>query len=175
MENEGLSSVFSRPIRLAHFFRDSDMSSTQLRNVLLTGLLAVLAACSPAGEEGETNEAEAQAASLEGTNWQLVQLTVLGGFVFTPVDANDYVLNFRSGNRLTGTSDCNSINGSWLQENDALHFDPFVTTTALCPPGSLHNNLVLYLKDVEAYHFEDGHLVLATSTDGIAIEFESRD
>ena len=151
------------------------MSSSRLRNVFLIGLAIVLAACSPAEQEGGSNDVVAQPNPLEGSNWQLTKLTVLGGYEFVPEDHSKYVLNFRSGNRLTGTSDCNSISGSWLQEDSALRFEPFAATTSLCPPGSLHNNLVLYLRNVSSHSFRDGHMILTTPTEGIAIEFESRD
>lgn len=150
------------------------MSSSKLRNVLLLSLLVLMAACSPADQDGESNDVVAQIIPLEGSNWQLVQLTVLGGFVFAPEDHSKYVLNFRSGNRLTGTSDCNSINGSWQQVDSALQFEPFSAGTSLCPPGSLHSYLTLYLKDVAAHSFRDGHLVLTTPTEGVEIEFEPR-
>ena len=121
------------------------------------------------------NAADEQTLSLEGTNWQLVKLTVLGGFVFTPADHGAYVLNFRSENRLTGESDCNSITGAWQQDSTTLRFEPFGATRELCSPGSLHNNLVLYLRDTQTFQLVDGKLFLHTSTAGVEIEFESRD
>jgi len=154
------------------------MPFTKLRNLFLSCLLVALAACSPAEQEdtSTTEIAEvAEAITLEGSNWQLVKLTVLGGYVFTPDEPGKYVLNFRSENRLTGTSDCNSITGSWHQDGARLNFEPFSTSRSLCPPGSLHNNLILNLRDVTAQSMRDGHLVLTTNTDGIEIEFESRD
>ena len=155
--------------------RDSDMFSSNLPKVLLTSLFVLLVACSPAEQEGESAEVVAQVIPLEGTNWQLVQLTVLGGFTFVPKEDTQYVLNFRSGNRLTGTLDCNSVNGTWQQEETALHFMPFSPGSGLCPPGSLHSYLALYLKDVDAYSLRDEHLVLTTPTEGVEIELESRD
>ena len=148
------------------------MSSLKFRNIFYLGLLVVMAACSPAEQEDEDSNV---VASLEGSNWHLVQLTVLGGFVFTPDDSSKYRLNFRSENRLTGTSDCNTIGGAWVQENSALRFEPFSTTRSLCAPGSLHNNLVLYLKDTATYSFRDDHLVLRTPTDGVEIELKPAD
>lgn len=148
------------------------MSSSKFRNVFLSGLLIAIAACSPAQEDGEISSGAAQITPLEGTNWQLSRLTVLGGFVFEPEDHSMYRLNFRSENRLTGTSDCNSINGAWQQGSTQLSFEPFNATRSLCPPGSLHNNLVLYLGNVDAYSFRDGHLVMTTPTEGVEIEFE---
>ena len=150
------------------------MSTSKIRNVFLSGLLVVMAACSPAGPEDESDMV-AEVLPLEGTNWQLAELTVLGGFVFVPEDHSDYVLNFRSGNRLTGTSDCNSITGSWQQDDTALRFEPYSSTRSLCAPGSLHSYLDLYLKDVEALSFRDGLMVLTTPTEGVEIKFESRE
>lgn len=152
------------------------MNTKLVRNLFITSLLIALVACSPA-EQGVEEEASAPAeiVALEGSNWQLVQVTVLGGFVFTADEPDKYVLNFRSENRLTGTSDCNQISGSWFQEGGGFRFDPFITSRKLCAPGSLHNNLVLNLKDANAHEFRDGHMFLTTPTEGIVIEFKNRD
>lgn len=149
------------------------MFSSKSRTIFLSGLLVVLAACSPA-EQGEENntDAPAEIVSLEGSKWQLVELTVLGGFTFQPNPTSDYNIFFRSNDRLTGRSDCNDITGSWFQGNTSLRLEPFAVTRALCAPGSLHNNLALYMKDVDAYSIQDGHLMLTTPTEGILIEFE---
>ena len=145
------------------------MFSCKFRHVYLSGLLIVLAACSPAEQENDNNEVSSQTVSLENSKWQLVQLTVLGGFEFEPDDPSKYDLFFRSNNRLTGSSDCNDIVGSWFQEGSDLRFEPFTVTRALCAPGSLHNNLSLYMKDVSAYSIEGGNLVLTTPTEGVNI------
>ncbi|NQV69106.1 MAG: META domain-containing protein [Pseudohongiella sp.] len=150
------------------------MHTVTLRKIIFTCLLAALSACGPVEQVAEEESAATQTIPLEGSNWQLVQIKVLGGFVFTPEDSGKYVLNFRSENRLTGTSDCNDITGTWLQEDSSLRFEPFSASRKLCPPGSLHNNLVLYLKDTVAHEFRDGHMLLSTTTEGIEMEFESR-
>jgi heat shock protein HslJ len=139
-----------------------------LRRRLLAVLLVSLA-CSQA-------MAADAPVTLEGTNWQLVKLTVLGGFEFVPEEPGKYVLNFRNRNRLTGDSDCNSLSGTWQQQEDStLHFEPLGSTRRLCEPGSLHNNLLLYLRDVQTFAVRDRHLILQTTTEGVEIEFESRD
>ena len=112
--------------------------------------------------------------ALEGTNWQLQNMKVLGGFLFTPDDPSLYRLNFRTENRLTGTSDCNSISGYYFQESTGFRFEPFVTTRKLCSPGSLHNNLVLILKDVNAIEFRGGKMYMTNGEDGVELEFEAR-
>lgn len=145
------------------------------RQLFLCTLLALLAACGPAEQSDLEETAVAEVLPLEGTNWQLVQITVAGGFIFTPEDPGKYVLNFRSENRLTGTSDCNQISGSWQQAETVLRFEPFIAGRSLCPPGSLHNTLVLNLRDVAALEIRAGHLVLTNSTAGVEIEYASRD
>ncbi|MCP5347905.1 MAG: META domain-containing protein [Gammaproteobacteria bacterium] len=136
----------------------------------------ILSGCGPGDGSSEGDvEAVAEVASLEGSNWQLVQMTVPGGFVFTPEDPADYVLNFRSENRLTGSSDCNRITGNWQQQGAALTFDPFSTARALCPPPSLHNYLSLYLRDVISHRISGEHLFLTTNTEGVELEFQARE
>ena len=59
------------------------MRFTTLRHTFLTGLLLILIGCSAEQESAtEAGNATEEGVSLEGTNWQLAQLTVLGGFVF---------------------------------------------------------------------------------------------
>lgn len=149
--------------------------------IFLMGLLAVQIALqaaygqtSQAGSATET-PSDTPLATLEGSNWQLVKITVVGGFEFIPQDRGKYVLNFRSENRLTGTSDCNQITGTWLQEGGALRFEPFSTSRSLCEPGSLHNTLALNLRSVQAMTTREGNLILTTDTAGVELEFESRD
>lgn len=119
-------------------------------------------------------QAQEEFIELENTNWQLLSMKVLGGFLFTPADPSQYRLNFRSENRLTGTSDCNTITGNYYQEPDDFRFDPFVSTRKLCSPGSLHNNLVLILKDVNEISFRDGKMYMTNGYDGVELEFEAR-
>ncbi|MBL4581554.1 MAG: META domain-containing protein [Gammaproteobacteria bacterium] len=113
--------------------------------------------------------------TLEGSNWQLLNMKVLGGFLFTPDDPSLYRLNFRSENRLTGASDCNTITGSYFQDSTGFLFDPFVSTRKLCAPGSLHNNLVLILRNVNAIEFRDGKMYMTNGYDGVELEFEERE
>tara|TARA_B100002003_G_scaffold251064_1_gene292870 strand:+ start:3074 stop:3541 length:468 start_codon:yes stop_codon:yes gene_type:complete len=152
------------------------MSIVKPSKLFLFSLLPVLAACGPAEQRAGVEEAAAspvvEITPLEGSNWQLVQLTVMGGYEFTPDDPGKYVLNFRSENRLTGTSDCNRIGGSWQQEETVLRFEPFDAGRSLCQPGSLHNNLVLNLSNVVGHEFRAGHMILTTDTEGVEIEFE---
>ena len=144
------------------------MRKTLSRRLVLGSLLMLVLS------SNQFNLALEKDTNLEDTNWQLLNMKVLGGFLFTPRDPSQYRLNFRSENRLTGTSDCNTITGSYFQESIGFRFDPFVSTRKLCPPGSLHNNLVLILKDVNAIEFRGGKMYMTNGHDGVELEFEAR-
>ena len=144
------------------------MTKTLSRRLVLGSLLMLVLS------SNQFNLALEKDTNLEDTNWQLLNMKVLGGFLFTPRDPSQYRLNFRSENRLTGTSDCNTITGSYFQESSGFRFDPFVSTRKLCPPGSLHNNLVLILKDVNEIEFRDGKMFMTNGYDGVELEFEKR-
>jgi len=144
------------------------MRKTLSRHLALGALLMLVLS------SNQFSLAQEEDTTLEDTNWQLLNMKVLGGFLFTPDDPSQYRLNFRSENRLTGTSDCNTITGYYFQESTGFRFDPFVSTRKLCPPGSLHNNLVLILKDVNVIEFRGGKMYMTNGSDGVELEFEKR-
>ncbi|MFT4863182.1 MAG: heat shock protein HslJ [Pseudohongiellaceae bacterium] len=140
------------------------MSPTWSKKLALTVLLSAAVSISQAAE----------VPVLENTNWQLVKMTVLGGYEFAPEDPGKYYINFRSDNRLTGTSDCNDIGGSWFQDGESLRFEPFAPSRRLCAPGSLHNNFALLMRDVKSLEIRGDYLLLKTSSEGLELEFEPR-
>lgn len=141
-----------------------------VRSKLLPILLPLTLVACDSGEQEAVN----QAFDLAGSNWQLLRIEVPGGFTFEAEDPGKYVLNFRSENRLTGNSDCNTINGGWQQEANSLRFEPLSYSTNLCVRGSLHNYLTLYLSDVVSHRVEDDRLYLTTTREGVELEFEAR-
>jgi heat shock protein HslJ len=144
------------------------MRKTLSRHLALASLLMLVLSST------QFSLAQEEDITLEDTNWQLLNMKVLGGFLFTPDDPSQYRLNFRSENRLTGTSDCNTIAGFYFQESTGFRFDPFISTRKLCPPGSLHNNLVLILKDVNVIEFRGGKMYMTNGYNGVELEFEKR-
>ena len=144
------------------------MRKTLSRHLALASLLMLVLSST------QFSLAQEEDIALEDTNWQLLNMKVLGGFLFTPDDPSQYRLNFRTENRLTGTSDCNTITGSYFQESTGFRFDPFISTRKLCPPGSLHNNLVLILKDVNVIEFRGGKMYMTNGYNGVELEFEKR-
>lgn len=123
------------------------------------------------GTPGESVDAAAvTAAAIEGTSWELVELVVLGGYVFTPEEASQYTLQFRSDNRLTGQSDCNTFTALWDYQ-EALAISDFSHTRSMCLSGSLHNFYVLYLGNVNALERDGAGLILRTPDEEVRLTF----
>ncbi len=145
-------------------FRLSLSTATLVASLILPGC----------GDQSQLNEPDSEPVLLEGTSWQLVKITALGGFEFIPEDRGDYVIRFRGESRMVADSDCNTAGATWTQEGSNLILEQFVTTNNMCPPGTLHNHFVSNLRNIEAFSGNGNNLVFTTSIPGVAMEFEVR-
>jgi heat shock protein HslJ/uncharacterized lipoprotein YbaY len=125
------------------------------------------AAASPAGSD----------AALGGTSWRLVRFEGGDGTTLTPDDPGKYTLEFASSGGLMARVDCNRGHGTWESSGAGqLTLGPLALTRAMCPPGSLHDQIVRQWSYIRSYVLKDGHLFLALMADGGIYEFEpSRD
>lgn len=140
------------------------------RIIPLLFIASLLTACG--GEEGSAPvvDPSPQLSDIQGSSWQLQEITVLGGFTFTPEQSSDYTLHFESDNRLRGQSDCNTISGEWSVA-ESLQVSNFSSTRSLCVPGSLHNYYTLYLRNVNNMEWQGESLVLRTPDEGVGLRF----
>lgn len=150
----------------------TSLSRHFLKTAVATASL-LLAACGgdESGVMEETVPATPDYAALEGSSWELTELVALGGFVFEPDDPAKYTLNFRSDNRLTGKSDCNTYTANWNAETDFTITD-FSSSRSLCIAGSLHNFYQLYMRDVSSLEQQNDVLVLGTTDDDVRLTFQ---
>jgi para-nitrobenzyl esterase len=115
----------------------------------------------------------AQHGQLVGPTWQLVRFKGGDDMVLTPDDKSKYTLNFAADGRLSARIDCNRGSGGWKStEKGRLEIGPMAITRAMCPPGSLHDQLVKQLPYVRSYMIRDGRLFLSLMADGGTYEFE---
>ena len=127
------------------------------RELSLATLLLTACAC-----------AQAQSPPLVATSWQLVRFQVGDGRILTPDDKSKYTLAFRTGGVFGARIDCNRGNGTWKStEPGLLEIGPFAITRALCPPGSLFDQVVKQLGEVRTYVVKDGHLYLSATPGGV--------
>ncbi|HET7366198.1 MAG TPA: META domain-containing protein [Burkholderiales bacterium] len=105
--------------------------------------------------------------TLGGTSWQLVSFRGGDGTVLTPDDPTKYTLSFGADGRLSARIDCNRGSGGWKSpERGRLELGPMALTRAMCPPGSLHDQIVRQLPYIRSYVIRDSRLYLSLMADG---------
>lgn len=114
----------------------------------------------------------ANAAELDGTSWQLVEIVSMNDTVDKPEDRSKYTLDFQADGRAAIRADCNRGTGTWSADGSQLEFGPIASTRALCPPGSISEKYLAQFGWVRSFVMREGHLFLATMADGSIIEFE---
>jgi para-nitrobenzyl esterase len=140
------------------------------RHGLVVVVAAMLAACTaqPPPATGATTPA-----SLEGSSWRLVQIAMSDGVTRPAIERSRYTIGFGKQGVLNVRFDCNRGRGSWASSGPGnLEFGPLALTRALCPTGSLHDELVRQWPYVRSYLVKDGRLFLVLMADGGTIEFE---
>jgi para-nitrobenzyl esterase len=69
--------------------------------------------------------------------------------------------------------DCNRGRGGWKSaQKNQLELGPMALTRAMCPPGSLHDQLVKQWPYIRSYTLKEGRLFLALMADGGFYELE---
>jgi heat shock protein HslJ len=110
---------------------------------------------------------------LAGTAWQLVRFQGGDGKVLTPDDPSKYTVAFDNNGNLTARVDCNRGRGTWTSSGPGnLQFSPMALTRAMCPPGSLHDQIARQWTNIRSYVMKGGHLFLSLMADGGIYEFE---
>jgi heat shock protein HslJ len=115
----------------------------------------------------------AQTADLKGTSWQLVKFQGGDEKTLTPDDKSKYTITFGKDGRVTARVDCNRGMGTWKSSGaNQIEFGPLALTRAMCPEGSLHDQIAKHWAFVRSYTMKDGHLFLSLMADGGIYEFE---
>jgi heat shock protein HslJ len=110
---------------------------------------------------------------LPGKTWQLVEIAYMNDRVDVPDDRTLFALEFKTDGTARIQADCNRGTGSWSSASPGkLEFSQIAATQALCAPGSLYDSYLKQFNWVRSYVVKNGHLHLATMTDGSIIEFE---
>ncbi len=108
---------------------------------------------------------------LEGTTWQLVKFQGGDDRTVTPDDPSKYTIEFATGGSLVARVDCNRGRGTWKASGSQLALGPLALTRAMCPEGSLHDQIVKQWPNVRSFLIKDGHLFLSLMADGGTYEF----
>ena len=110
---------------------------------------------------------------LAATSWQLVRFQGGDGKELTPDDRSKYTIAFDKSGNLTARIDCNRGRGTWASTGPGnLQFSPMALTRAMCPSGSLHDQIARQWTNIRSYVLKGGHLFLSLMADGGIYEFE---
>lgn len=144
--------------------------------ILVMAAMLVLAACATSTPPAPSTAGVAStsaSANLEGSSWRLVQIAMSDGVTRPAIERSRYTIGFGKEGVLNVRFDCNRGRGSWTSSGPGnLEFGPLALTRALCPTGSLHDDLVRQWPHVRSYVIKDGRLFLSLMADGGIIEFE---
>ena len=137
--------------------------------LVAAGAIAALSTCvSPA-----PTKSSVASAGLESSSWRLVQISMSDGITRAAIERSRYTIGFGANDVLNVRFDCNRGSGSWKSAGPgALEFGPLALTRAMCPVGSLHDELVRQWPHVRSYVVKEGRLYLSLEADGGTIEFE---
>jgi para-nitrobenzyl esterase len=110
---------------------------------------------------------------LGGTSWKLIQFQGGDGQVLRPRNGTDYTLAFDATGNVNVRLDCNRGRGAWKSSGGGdLQLGPLAITRAMCPPGSLHDQIARQWPAIRSYVIRNGHLFLALMADWGTYEFE---
>jgi heat shock protein HslJ len=110
---------------------------------------------------------------LAGTSWQLLRFKGSDGTTLTPGAPGKYTLEFGADGHLGAHIDCNRGRGTWTAtDGGQISLGPLASTRAMCPPGSLYDQIAKEWGDIRSYVIRDGHLFLLLTADGGVYEFE---
>jgi para-nitrobenzyl esterase len=144
----------------------------RLRWTTFASMLLLLTACQSTPAPQPVSGGVAPPA-LQGSSWRLVQLDFSDGTQRAAIERSRYTIGFGTGGVLNVRFDCNRGRGSWTSAGPGqLQFGELALTRALCPTGSLYDDLVRQWPQVRSYQIRDGRLFLILMADGGSIEFE---
>jgi para-nitrobenzyl esterase len=146
----------------------------QLAAMLLSAALVSCASTPPSTPKNVPAGTSSPApASLQGSSWRLVQIAMSNGVTRPAIERSRYTIGFGADGVLNVRFDCNRGRGSWTSSGPGnLEFGLLSLTRALCPSGSLHDELIRQWPHVRSYVLKDGRLYLSLMADGGTIEFE---
>ena len=102
------------------------------------------------------------AADLVGEPWRLVQFQGGDGTVLKPDDPAKYTVQFNADLSVSARIDCNRGRATWKSAGaNQVELGPLALTRMMCPPGSLHDQIVKQWGFVRSHVIKDGRLVLS--------------
>lgn len=150
------------------------MSMNTIRLMLALVAVATASAAITGSERTfASGQKSSWASELDGTSWQLVKFQGPDDTTLVPDDKSKYTIRFGGDGRVAVRVDCNRGGSTWRSTRAGeLQFGSWSMTRAKCPPGSLHDRIVLEGGAVRSYVIKDGRLFLSGMAAGGSYELE---
>lgn len=134
----------------------------------LTAITLLSVACTDPGSSDEPQ--------LTGVTWELQQIQLNDGQVFTAEPPESYTAEFTEAGEILVQADCNRAIGAFTVEEDRLlsvTLGP--TTLAACPPESISDDFLRFMGSANSFFFRDDELIVELKFDSGAIVFSPAD
>jgi heat shock protein HslJ len=89
----------------------------------------------------------------------------------TPSDPNQYLIEFLANGHVAVQADCNRVAGTYTVNGNHLAVTLGPSTLAACPPGSLGDEFVKQLGNINSYFFKGDNLILEIKMDSGSMIF----
>lgn len=92
------------------------------------------------------------------TSWKWISSTDYEGVIVRPQNSGDFILTISKEGRLSSTTDCNSISGSIIINDETLSVGPLISTKMACMGETLENKYSYDLSRAVSYRIENNIL-----------------
>ena len=119
----------------------------------------------------------AQASSLAGTSWSVVNINNGRQAVVSMVSGSTVTMAFDTAGRVSGTTGCNQYTAAYRAEGDTLRFSSVAATRMACADPAVDEQEQAFLRALESVAtlgFEGDRLVLRDKDGAMAIVLERK-
>ncbi|AKJ26867.1 hypothetical protein AAW51_0176 [Caldimonas brevitalea] len=140
-------------------------------------LVILMPACGPdlskVGQDKASDPVTIKALStLTDRKWRLERFQAGDGTTLASTDTLIYTVRFAPEGRYVVRFDCNQGTGTWKSPRpNALQFEEFILTSALCKEPGLHDRLVRDWSLIRSFRVDGDHLLLSLDADAGVYEF----
>ncbi len=116
-------------------------------------------------------EADPSKMSLQMKKWEWQHATLNNGETTKPKTPRVFTIEFSKDGTFVATTDCNSMNGSYIVDNSKISFNKIASTKMYCE-NSQETIFGEYLRDTTGYHFTSrGELIFDLKFDSGSVVF----
>lgn len=98
----------------------------------------------------------------------------IDGNKIRPKDSSDFVLTLTPEGRLTTTTDCNVISGSFITNENTLNIGALVSTKKACKDDSFEAHYITFLSLASSYEISDKELIVYLAQNSGSMTFSRK-